>query len=368
MPKSENYYAVEAMYHTVAETATATNRPQQDPYREPVQSASRFTSYHVSVVVPTRNERDNIRPLLTALSDALYGLQVEVIFVDDSDDDTPNIIKQIALQMNSSTLHIHLEHRHQGAARQGGLATAVTAGLRLAQADYIAVIDADLQHPPAQLRVLYDQAVTQRVDIVVASRYIHGGSYQGLDGRGRRLISLGFKWTAKILFPEHLFRLSDPLGGFFLLRRDLLTDVTLRPIGYKILLEILLRCPWKYALEVPYHFQARAGGQSKANRQQGIMALQHMLRIWREVPAAGRIWKISLVLMLNILIAFTIFALNTAVSLGWIFNTILFAIVAGLDFLLLDTCALSPSQKAESSSGNTTTGRRYDYVTGLSKE
>ncbi len=265
------------------------------------------TTHDLSVVVPTRNERDNIWPLAESLHTALRGLRVEIIFVDDSDDDTPEVIENAARAMSSSLFHMHLEHRLAGDARAGGLATAVVHGMNRAQAEYVAVIDADLQHPPEQLRVFYDQAIAQNVDLVVASRYIKGGSYQGLDGVGRRCISVGLKWTARLLFPEHLLRISDPLGGFFLLRRSLLADVSLRPIGYKILLELLIRCPWRQVLEVPYHFRARAHGQSKANMQQGILALQHMLRLLCEVPVAGRIWKINILLLMNVLIVLSSF-------------------------------------------------------------
>jgi len=265
------------------------------------------TTHDLSIVVPTRNERENIWPLIESLHTALLGLRVEVIFVDDSDDDTPGVIEDAARTMSSALFQIQLEHRLAGEARAGGLATAVVEGLNRAQAAYVAVLDADLQHPPEQLRVLYDRAVVQQGDLVVASRYLKGGSYQGLAGVRRRCISLGLKWTAKLLFPEHLLRLSDPLGGFFLLRRALLADVSLRPIGYKILLELLIRCPWRQVLEVPYQFQARAHGQSKATLQQGIQVLHHMLRLWREVPAAGRIWKISLLLLLNVLITVALF-------------------------------------------------------------
>ncbi len=293
-------------------------------------------THDLSVVVPTRNEHDNIWPLLESLHHALRGLRVEVIFVDDSDDDTPEVIENAARTMNSSLFHIHLVHRLAGDARAGGLATAVVDGMNRAQAEYVAVIDADLQHPPEQLRVFYDQAVAQNVDLVLASRYIKGGSYQGLAGVGRRCISIGLKWTAKLLFPEQLLRISDPLGGFFLLRRSLLADVSLRPIGYKILLELLLRCQWRQVLEVPYHFQERAHGQSKANMRQGILTLQHMQRLWREVPAAGRVWKISILLLLNVLIALILFTVNKSFPWVWTnLNMIVFGGGACLDFVLL---------------------------------
>src|SRR5713226_6174449 len=274
------------------------------------QALSQPATYDLTVVIPTRNERDNIMPLLHALREALDGMRVEIIFVDDSDDDTQLIIKDATVAMETSMFHLHLEHRSAGDARAGGLATAVVHGMNRAQAEYVAVIDADLQHPPEQLRVFYDQVVAQNADLVLASRYIKGGSYQGLAGVGRRFISVGLKWTAKLLFPEQLLRISDPLGGFFLLRRSLLANVSLHPIGYKILLEILIRCQWRQVLEVPYHFRTRAHGQSKANMQQGILALQHMQRLWREVPAAGRVWKISILLLLNVLIALALFNVN----------------------------------------------------------
>jgi dolichol-phosphate mannosyltransferase len=248
-------------------------------------------TYELSVVVPTRNECDNILPLLEALHRALHNVHVEVIFVDDSNDDTPAVIEDAAQTMGSSLFHIQLEHRQAGAARAGGLATAVVDGMSKAQAEYIAVLDADLQHPPELLRVFYSSAVQQNADLVIASRYIKGGSYQGLDGVGRQFISIGLKSLAKLLFPRQLQRISDPLGGFFLLRRSLLTGVSLRPIGYKILLEVLVRCPWQQVLEVPYHFQARAHGQSKANMRQGIIALQHMRRLWLDVIASQYTWK-----------------------------------------------------------------------------
>ncbi|HEX9134532.1 MAG TPA: glycosyltransferase, partial [Ktedonobacteraceae bacterium] len=302
-----------------------------------VSKAVLSTTHDLSVVVPTRNEHENIWPLLESLRNALHGLRVEVIFVDDSDDDTPDVIKDASSTMSSSQFDIELEHRLAGNARAGGLATAVVHGMNRAQAEYVAVIDADLQHPPELLRVFYDQAVAQHADLVVASRYLKGGSHRGLAGVGRRFISKGLKWTAKLLFPGQLLRISDPLGGFFLLRRSLLANVALRPIGYKILLEILLRCQWRHVLEVPYHFQARAHGQSKANMQQGILALRHMLRLWREVPAAGRVWKIILLILLNVLITLALLHINK--SFPWVWATlsmVVFAVMACLDFVLFN--------------------------------
>ncbi len=337
----------ESIQHTMTFDEGITEKRQIISHTLPVQQAVLVVPEHeqksysisddLTVVIPTRNERDNMMPLLHALREALDGMSAEILFVDDSDDDTPEVIKEASVAMETSLFHVHVEHRQPGIARAGGLATAVVAGLNRAQAAYVAVLDADLQHPPEQLRVLYDQAVAQDADLVVASRYIQGGSYGGLAGVGRRWISVGLKWTAKLLFPGQLLRLSDPLGGFFLLRRSLLAEVSLRPIGYKILLELLLRCPWQHVLEVPYHFQARAAGQSKATMQQGVLALRHMLRLWREVPAAGRVWKISLLLLLNVVITLALFIVNTSFSWAWTTLTmVVIGVMACLDFVLFN--------------------------------
>src|SRR6266699_7221503 len=186
------------------------NAKQYITFRNLVSQVMLSATPEVSVVVPTRNEHENIWPLLESLQDALRGLHVEVIFVDDSDDDTPGVIEDAARTLGSSLFRIELEHRLAGSARAGRLASAVVQGMNRARAGYVAVIDADLQHPPEQLRVLYDQAVAQHADLVLASRYIQGGSYRGLAGVGRRCISVGLKWTAKLLFPEQLLRVSDP--------------------------------------------------------------------------------------------------------------------------------------------------------------
>ena len=269
----------------------------------------------LSVIIPTRNESDNIYLLLASLSSALRGIATEIIIVDDSDDQTPQLI-EAAAQNRTDDLVLRLIHRCPGPDRAGGLATAVSAGMKTAHAKYMAVIDADLQHPPERLRALYEEAVATDADVVLATRYRTGGSYAGLDGVSRRFISVGLKWVAKVVFPDQLMRVSDPLGGFFLVRRAIVEDVTLRPIGYKISLELLIRCHWARLVEVPYHFQARAGGESKSDFKQGVMVLQHMVRLVREVPGAARFWEYCAVgasgVLVN-LVAF-IFLLNLHVA------------------------------------------------------
>ena len=289
----------------------------------------------LSVVIPTRNECDNIPTLLATLADAMAGVATEVIFVDDSDDTTPEVIAAQAAA-SPPMFRVRLHHRSAGPERTGGLATAVSVGMSIARAKYVAVLDADLQHPPEQLRTLFDEAVETDADVVLATRYLPGGGYEGLDGPSRKLISMGLKWVAKIVFPDQLLRVSDPLGGFFLVRRAIIEGVKLRPIGYKISLELLVRCTWVRLVEVPYHFHARTAGQSKADFKQGMMVLRHMGRLVREVPAGARFWKFFLVGLSGVVVNLALFALfQHAHARPWL------AIAAATEISILSNFALN---------------------------
>jgi dolichol-phosphate mannosyltransferase len=243
----------------------------------------------LSVIVPTFNERDNVAALVERLDAALGPIKYEIVFVDDSTDDTPQVVAGLR-----SAAPIRLIHR-EAEERVGGLTTALVRGLREAGGQYVAVIDADLQHPPEKLREMLDAARTSGADVVVASRYRAGGSARGLSGPARRAISVASKWLSKVLFYERLQHTSDPGSGFFLLRRTVIEGAALRPIGYKMLTEILVRGTWQRLAEVPYQFEARAVGQSKAGFRQGIQYLQHTARIFVEVPHVARAWKFGVV-------------------------------------------------------------------------
>lgn len=247
-------------------------------------------SLTLSVVVPTFNEEGNVRLLVEELNESLVGVNFEVIFVDDSTDRTPAVIETLGFDYSN----IKLIHR-QGEERKGGLATAVVRGFSEAEGTYICVMDADLQHPPQMVPRLVEEVEVSGADIVVASRYREGGSYEGLSGPLRKLLSIILKELARMLFFPKLKKVTDPLGGFFLVRRDILQDITFAPIGFKILLEILVRCQWKTVQELPYKFVARANGKSKATARQGFSFLFHTAKLLWTVPQAGRFWKFGLV-------------------------------------------------------------------------
>ncbi len=222
----------------------------------------------LTLVAPTRNEAENVAGLVRELSKALDGIAYELLFVDDSDDETPRAIREAM----RGDRRVRLLHREDGQ-RVGGLATAVVAGIHQARGEFVCVIDGDLQHPPALVPTLLTAA--QDADVVVASRYIAGGSSAGLGGVTRQVVSRGSRAAAVALFPR-LRHCSDPMSGFFLFRRAVVEGVELRPYGFKILLEILVRGHWSRLTEIPYTFKERAAGASKADVSQGAAYLHHL--------------------------------------------------------------------------------------------
>lgn len=126
----------------------------------------------LSVVVPTFNEGKNIRNLVTQIDDALKGIDYEILFVDDSKDNTPDVIREVAKDFPQ----IRLEHR----TGETGLATAVLKGFELAKGEYMACMDADLQHPPIVLKYMY-RAMESGADFCIPSRLIPGGDDGGLN-------------------------------------------------------------------------------------------------------------------------------------------------------------------------------------------
>jgi dolichol-phosphate mannosyltransferase len=228
----------------------------------------------VTVVVPTRNEHDNIAPLLRRLENVCPDLWLEVLFVDDSTDDTPQTIRDHAACWSRPVRLIHRpEHR-----RAGGLGGAVHAALSDVRSELICVMDADLQHPPELIAALVGEARRSRADVVVASRYGRGRDV-GEFGRLRRAISCGLTLCARALFPRRLRGVSDPLSGFFLVRRDAIDLGAMRPRGFKILLEILLCGARPATSEVAFGFGERHAGKSNASLLEGIRYLRRLVEL-----------------------------------------------------------------------------------------
>ncbi len=232
---------------------------------------------HVCVIIPTRNEGNNVRPLLARLAAAQRGVATEVVFVDDSDDDTPAIIVAVAQELAPS-IDVRLFHRSAGA-RPGGLGGAVVAGMREARAPWICVMDGDLQHPPELVRTLVDAAAVEKANLVVASRYMGNGSSAGLSSKSRVFVSRAASTSTKFFFPRRLRRIADPMSGFFVIERKAIDTEVLKPKGFKVLLEIAVRNPGLKVAEVGYTFGDRYSGRTKAGARAGVDFLAHVGRL-----------------------------------------------------------------------------------------
>lgn len=217
------------------------------------------------VIIPTYNEGGNVPALMTRLSTALQALNARVIFVDDSTDDTPQIILE-----QRSTIPVQLIHR-SGPERMHGLGGAVVAGFRAAETDHVVVMDGDLQHPPELVPTLAARMQDTNADVVIASRYIEGGHAGGLSGEVRKLVSRVATLVTKAMFPRRLRNCTDPMTGFFALKLSSIDVDALRPEGFKILLEVLARGSKRELLvaEEPFIFGNRLAGESKATFVQG---------------------------------------------------------------------------------------------------
>ncbi len=223
----------------------------------------------LSVVVPTYNESGNIRPLVERVTKALDGVDFELIVVDDSTDGTERVLAELA----RGAEYLRVVHR---TARRG-LASAVAEGIALATGNVVCVLDADLQHPPEAVPTLTEALVRTRADLAIASRYVPGGKYEFTAAR--RAVSYVATALARILLTR-VRSVSDPLSGFFAFRRGVVEGVRLRPVGYKILLEILVRGRVSRVVEVPYRFQARRADRSKLTARQNLEFVRHLLALW----------------------------------------------------------------------------------------
>lgn len=233
------------------------------------------TAAWFTIIVPTRNEEGSVRPLLSSLADSLDGIPAEVLFVDDSGDSTPEVIRQAARECG---LAVRLLHRPVGE-RAGGLGGAVVAGLKHARGSWAVVMDGDLQHPPQLAAKLVQIGQSRTLDLVAGSRYTGAGGSDGLaDGYRRAVSSLATRLT-KAVFPRRLSRLSDPMSGFFAVRLAALDLDRLNPIGFKILLELMIRQPRLQVAEVPFVFGTRIAGESKASLAEGLRFVRHILRL-----------------------------------------------------------------------------------------
>lgn len=233
----------------------------------------------VSVILPTYNEAENVKILLPVLKEVLgdvAGERYEIIIVDDnSPDKTAEVAVEVARKLGiCEKLNVKIRKDKRG------LATAVLDGFKVARGKYLVVMDADMQHPPEKIKDMI-KGLEMGGDIVVASRFIEGGKDLGLS-LYRKIFSKGASLIGKLLVPQ-IRVLSDPMSGFFALRRTVIEErlELMNPKGYKILLEVMVKGKYsqKNVIEVPIVFGKRAHGESKLGVREIIDYIIHILTL-----------------------------------------------------------------------------------------
>lgn len=295
----------------------------------------------LTVIVPTFNEAGNVAELARRLGAAIGpDMPFEVLFVDDSTDDTPDVVRRVAAETGAPLSVLHRDEP------VGGLGGAVVEGMRVARADWIVVIDGDLQHPPELAPTLVAEGERAGADIVVATRYAEGGDVGGLANAYRRLVSQVSSRLAQAAFPRALAGVSDPMSGFFAVRKDLLNPGELRPIGFKIMLELIVRSRPGRVIEVPYSFQQRFAGESKSSLRQGVHFLRHLaaLRLgssqWMRTLAFGAVGLTGFLPNLGVLWALTRAGMHYAVA-----SVIATQFAIVWNFLFLDVFVFTGSRR-----------------------
>jgi len=237
----------------------------------------------VSVVVPTYKEAANIPGLLDRLARVReqHGLDLEVLIMDDDSRDG-SVEAVAAYGAPWARIVVRTQDR--------GLSPSVTEGMRLSTKETVVVMDADLSHPPEKIPELL-AALDRGAELVIGSRYVEGGSTDHDWGFFRWLNS---RIATLLAWP--LTSAEDPMSGFFALRRKRLEGVALNAVGYKIGLEVLVKCGLKLVDEVPIHFSDREKGESKLTLKQQLLYIRHLRRLyihkftaWSEIVQFGAV-------------------------------------------------------------------------------
>jgi dolichol-phosphate mannosyltransferase len=227
----------------------------------------------LSLIIPTFNEGQNIRELvdtLVKLLDRTIPEDYELIVVDD---DSPDRTWEIADRLASSYPQLRVIRRET----ERGLSTAVIRGWQAARGEILGVIDADLQHPPEIILQLWAE-MTKGAELAVASRNVVGGGVSDWN-IVRRFLSRGAQILGLVILPEVIGRLSDPMSGYFMVRRSSIATKLLSPVGYKILIEVVARGQIRWIAEVGYVFRERLLGASNVTWKQYLEYIQHLIKL-----------------------------------------------------------------------------------------
>jgi dolichol-phosphate mannosyltransferase len=222
----------------------------------------------VSVIVPTYKEAENLPLLIEGLQNIIekQSLVIEMVIVDDNSSDGT---EPLIAGLNKSWIKLLVRKKERG------LSSAVVEGFSIASHPYLAVMDADMSHPPEAIPGMIS-ALDEGYDFVLGSRYVTGSSTDESWGLLRWINS---KIATLLAYP--FTKVKDPMSGFFALKKETLQKAPyLNPIGYKIGLELIVKCNCQNILEIPIHFSNRIHGKSKLTFKQQLLYIQHLRRLF----------------------------------------------------------------------------------------
>lgn len=299
----------------------------QIPEYSPLEESTDRQQLRLSLILPTYNEAGNIRSIIEILSRILDNAipeRYELIVVDD---DSPDLTWKIASELLSANPQLRVMRRTS----ERGLSTAVIRGWQVARGEVLGVIDADLQHPPEVLLNLLAE-IDRGADLAVASRHVEGGGVSQWSWV-RRILSRGAQMLGLIILPEVIGRLTDPMSGYFMVRRQRIVNTTLSPVGYKILIEVAGRGKIDWIAEVGYVFCERQEGESKVTSKQYTDYIQHLLKL--RLSRSAVFLRFCLVGLTGVVVDLGVFyLLRTVWGLGLTRSGILSAEVAILNNFL----------------------------------
>lgn len=204
----------------------------------------------LSIIIPVYRERENLEALIPQIVENAKGWEYEIVVVDDNSEDGTDALVRGMSERNASIRLLK---------RKGklGLASAVVDGASFSKGEDLLVMDGDLSHPPAKIREMY--RLLQEYDLVIGSRSAPGGGVQDWPIQ-RKLVSGGATFLAHLLVRRDV---SDPMSGFFAVRKSVFNKTRFRVKGYKVLLNVLADNPGIRIKETPYVFRDRAAGRTK---------------------------------------------------------------------------------------------------------
>jgi len=238
----------------------------------------------VSIIIPTYNESENIIQVLKSIGEHLpEDIAAEALVVDDnSPDGTGKIVEgYITDAHNEIGYTIEVIHRKT----KSGLSSAILDGIQHSTGEIVVIMDSDFSHPPKIIPQLVEEIKTSKCDIAIASRFVPGGAINGWSTK-RKLISKTAKGIAKAGLGVNE---SDPMSGFFAFKRKILDGIKFDAIGYKMLLEILVKTKGAKVKEIPYTFTDRTRGSSKLDSS---TMLDYVKSVWK-LYRYGRKAKVS---------------------------------------------------------------------------